>query len=274
MIDRQRLASGKRKETIEQMNTLTAIPRIGAAIRSGEAVQARRRLRTMLLAWVAPLIALTMAAQAHANDIDAIVKSVKFDDTAGVAKLLKRGVDPNTVDSEGMPLLVLAAREKSDNVAKLLVDDPKTDVEKTDSHDENAMMLAALNGDLNLVKLLADKGAEVNKKGWTPLHYAAANGHDDVVQFLVEHSAYIDAGSPNGTTPLMMAARGNHVTTMKVLLDAGADARLKNQIGLTALDFAKRYHAKDATEGLEAMFAREQSAASGAAPAAGQNSAK
>src|SRR6202035_4532539 len=97
--------------------------------------------------------------------------------------------------------------------------------------------------------------------------------HDDIVQLLIDHSAYIDAASPNGTTPLMMAARGDHITTMKVLLSGGADPRLKNQIGMTALDFAKRYHAKDATEGLEAMFAREH-AASGAAPSAGQNSAK
>jgi ankyrin repeat protein len=43
-------------------------------------------------------------------------------------------------------------------------------------------MLASLNGDAGLVKLLIDKGAEVSKKGWAPLHYAATNGHDDVVK--------------------------------------------------------------------------------------------
>ena len=81
------------------------------------------------------------------------------------------------------------------------------------------MMMAALNGDLNFVNLLIAKDAEVNKKGWTPLHYAAANGHDDIVKLLLDHSAYVDAGSPNGTTPLMMAARGGHVSTVKLLLD-------------------------------------------------------
>jgi hypothetical protein len=173
-----------------------------------------------------------------------------------------------------MPLIVLAAREKSDQVAKVLLDDPKTDIEKVDNHDENALMLAALNGDVELAQLLIAKGAEVNKKGWAPLHYAATNGHDDVVQLLIEHSAYIDAASPNGTTPFMMAARGDHVTTMKVLLQGGADPRLKNQIGMTALDFARHYQAKDALQSLEDMFARERAAASGAAPAAGQNGAR
>jgi uncharacterized protein len=256
------------------MNTFTAVSRFGALVRIAQQMPTRRGLRRVLTVCASPIVALTMAAQAHATDTDAIVKAVKFDYVAQVTKLVKRGVDPNTTDDEGTPLIVLAAREKSDKVAKALIDNPNTDIEKLDKHDENAMMLAALNGDIDLVKLLIDKGAEVNKKGWAPLHYAATNGHDDIVQLLIDHSAYIDAASPNGTTPLMMAARGNHVTTMKVLLDAGADPRLKNQIGVTALDFAKQYHAKDATEGLEAMFAREKAAASGAAPAAGQNSAK
>lgn len=220
---------------------------------------------------------LAMTAPAHADDTDKLIKAVKFDDVRTVQKLLKEGMDPNTTtpDNLHLPLIVLAAREKSDTVAKVLIDDPKTDIEKLDTASENAMMLAALQGDIDLVRRLIDKGAEVNKAGWAPLHYAAANGHDEVVQLLVDHSAYIDAGAPNGTTPLMMAARGNHISTMKVLLDAGADPRIKNQIGLTALAFAKKYHAKDAEEGLEAMFAREQRGpASAVAPADSKNGAK
>jgi hypothetical protein len=43
---------------------------------------------------------------------------------------------------------------------------------------------------------------------------------------------------------------------------------------MTALDFARHYQAKDALQSLEDMFARERAAASGAAPAAGQNGAR
>ena len=234
-----------------------------------------RLIGTLAIACTAGLAVVSLPA--HADDLDGVVKAVKFDDIDAVQKSLKKGLDPNVTDKDGMPLLVLAAREKSDKVAAALIADADTDVEKLDRAGENAMMLAALNGDLALVKLLIDKGAEVNKKGWAPLHYAAANGHDDVVTLLIDNSAYLDAESPNGTTPLMMAARGNHITTMKVLLDAGADARLKNQLGLTALDFAKQYHAKDATEGLEDMFARARAASSPAsspAAAPAQNGAK
>lgn len=214
--------------------------------------------------------ALFAAAPAHAASLDSLVKAVKFDDDRAVSKDLAGGMDPNATDEQGTPLLVLAAREKSDKVAALLVANPKTNIEAEDRAGENAMMLAALNGDIDLVKLLISKDAEVNKKGWAPLHYAASNGNDDIVQLLLDNSAYVDAGSPNGTTPLMMAARGNHVTTVKILLDNGADLNVKNQIGLNALDFAKHYRAPDVIKGLSARMGVPADAGA----AAPQNGAK
>jgi ankyrin repeat protein len=228
--------------------------------------------------FVAAIVLLTaaVAQPAFAAPTDSMIKAVKFDDVSGVKKLLSQGIDPNLVDNTGSPLIVIAAREKSDKVAQLLIDNPKTDIEKLDQAGENAMMLAALNDDVGLVNALIAKDAEVNKKGWAPLHYAATNGHDDVVKVLLDNSAYIDAGSPNGTTPLMMAARGGHLSTVKLLLDEGADLRVKNQLGLTAVDFAKQYHEKDVAEGLAARLASMQNQAPGATggPQTGTNSAK
>jgi ankyrin repeat protein len=213
------------------------------------------------------------ATLAHAESRDAIVKAVKFDDIADIGKQLKNGLDPNLTDERGNPLIVIAAREKSDKVAEALASAPNVDLEKTDPAGENALMMASLNGDLPLVKFLVDKGAEVSKKGWTALHYAATNGHDDVVSYLLDKSAYIDAGSPNGTTPLMMAARGNHDTTVTLLLDQGADPAIKNQVGVTALEFAKHYQAPDAVKILSTRTVRigDGRPASGVG---GQNSAK
>jgi uncharacterized protein len=210
------------------------------------------------------------SAGAHAESVDRIVKAVKFDDIADIGKQLKNGLDPNTTDAKGDPLLVIAAREKSDKVAAALASTPNVDLEKEDKAGENALMLASLNGDVGLVKLLIDKGAEVNKKGWAPLHYAATNGQDEAAKVLLDHSAYVDTASPNGTTPLMMAARGNHPTTVNLLLDQGADPAVKNQLGLTALDFAKHYKAPDATEILSKRTVR----VGASAPADAQKSAK
>jgi len=229
---------------------------------------AGRRVVRAALAGALACASFSAALPVEAAPADTMIKAVKFDDVNEVNKQLSRGMDPNMTDNQGMPLLVLAAREKSDKVAAALVANPKTNIEILDKAGENAMMLAALNGDIDLVKLLISKDAEVNKKGWAPLHYAAANGNDDIVKLLVDHSAYIDAGSPNGTTPLMMAARGGHISTVKLLLDSGADLNVKNQLGLTALDFAKQYKEPDVVEGLTARMQQVQKQAPAAAPAA------
>ena len=85
------------------------------------------------------------ALPAHAAPADTMIKAVKFDDVNEVNKQLSHGMDPNLTDDQGIPLLVLAAREKSDKVAAALVANPKTNIEITDKADENAMMMASLN---------------------------------------------------------------------------------------------------------------------------------
>ncbi|WP_153100307.1 ankyrin repeat domain-containing protein [Paraburkholderia hayleyella] len=234
-------------------NINLGLARLASHSRAGNGASTLRRRAARLalaggLGWAA-LIALPLQT-AQAAPLDTLVKAVKFDDVKEIDQQLAQGLDPNQSDSDGMPLLVLAAREKSNKVAAALLANPKTHPGAVDRADQNALMLAALNGDEALVQLLLSKGADVNKTGWTPLHYAAANGHDAIVKLLLARSAQVDALSPNGTTPLMMAARGGHMSTATLLLDSGANLNAKNQIGLTALDFAKQYKEPDTIKGL------------------------
>jgi ankyrin repeat protein len=117
-------------------------------------------------------------------------------------------------------------------------------------------MQAALKGYLPLVQKLVQNNADVNKTGWTPLHYAASGGHVPVIELLLDHSAYIDAESPNGTTPLMMAAMYGSPEAVKALIQAGADPTLRNQLGLSALDFAVRVQRQNSIELMQAGLAR------------------
>jgi ankyrin repeat protein len=59
-----------------------------------------------------------------------------------------------------------------------------------------------------------------------------------MMRLLIENDAYVDAESPNGTTPLMMAAYYSSPNAVKLMLEEGADPLLKNQDGQTALDMA------------------------------------
>jgi ankyrin repeat protein len=190
---------------------------------------------------------------AQAGSFTDFFRAIDVDDVAAVQSLLANGFDPNAANAKGNSALYMALRDKSLKVAKLLIEQPKIKLDQLNPSDENALMIASLLGDQQLVQEMIERGAEINKPGWTPLAYAATNGHSQIVQFLLDHAAYIDAAAPNGTTPLMLAAYFGHDATVKLLLDEGADASLKNQLGFTALDLAKQRGHKGAA-GLIASF--------------------
>lgn len=196
-----------------------------------------------------------------AGSYDDFFKAVQFDDVKTVQALLQRGFDPNTVSPKGVPGLMIAVREPSLKVAQLLASWPKVKTEVRNDKDESVLMLAALKGYLPLVKQLVENDADVNKPGWTPLHYAATGGHVAVIEHLLEHSAYIDAESPNGSTPLMMAAMYGSPESVKHLIQAGADLTLKNHLGMSALDFAVKGNRLNSQEliqtGLDRLAARK-----------------
>ncbi len=164
--------------------------------------------------------------------------AIKNDEVKVISSLLMRGFDPNTVDLNAEPAILNTLRHGSLKSFELIAKHPKVNLNVRNTHGESALMLLCLKGDLDLAKMLIKRDADINHPGWTALHYAATGGHTDVIQLLLDESAYIDAESPNGTTPLMMAARYGNEKAVQLLINEGADLTLKNQLGLTALDFA------------------------------------
>ncbi len=198
----------------------------------------------------------------YAGSYEDFFAALKNDNATAIQQLLGRGFDANTLDPRGQHGLMVAIREPSLKAANVLIEAPKIDLNALNSTGESPLMLAALTGQLGLADKLVKKGADVNKTGWTPLHYAATNGHAEVIRLLLEHHAYIDAESPNGSTPLMMASMYGSPESVKLLLDEGADPLLKNQLGLTALQFAQRGNRLDAAELLTKAMRRKQATGS------------
>jgi uncharacterized protein len=208
----------------------------------------RRQCLAMLSA---SAIVAMLPLSARAGAYDDFFRAVKVDDAGAIKSLLQRGLDPNLIEPErGDSGLILAMRNNSMKVFNLLLNANGVNLETKARNGDTALMVACYAGNKPAVEALLAKGAEVNKPGWTALHYAAAIGNNDIVRLLLDKSAYIDAESPNKTTPIMMAARSGHIMTVKLLLDEGADATLKNDLGMTAIDFARQHNQKDIAEGL------------------------
>lgn len=181
--------------------------------------------------------------------------AVKRDDDQAVVKLLGLGFDGNVRDPKGEHALHLAVREPSPKVINALLGWPKVDVEPRNAQDESPLMLACIKGLGSVAARLVAQGADINKPGWTPLHYASTSGHLEIMRLLLDKHAYIDAASPNGSTPLMMASMYGTSSAVKLLLESGADPLIKNELGLTAIDFAQRANRTDSV-GLIAAFVR------------------
>lgn len=178
---------------------------------------------------------------AAADPVRDFVVAAQMDNASMVRKLIKNGGNPNTVDPiSGQSVLVLALREGANDVVTVLLAQPGIDLELAAPNGNRALMMAAFKRNKPAVLALLGKGAIVTYPGWTPLHYAAASGDEEIVRILLDHHAYIDAESPSKLTPLMIAAREGHEAAARVLMQEGADATLKNNENLTALQIAER----------------------------------
>lgn len=186
---------------------------------------------------------------------EAFWEALARDDVDRVRTLLLRGTDTNAVHPQFGPAIVVAARERSWNVVRELAGIVGTRVDAPNARAETAAMLAALQGELDIVRLLVKKGAEVNRPGWTPLHYAALSGNVDLLRYLLDQNAYIDAQSPNRSTPLMMAARQDRIDAVHLLVEAGADPTPRNDAGRDAADYLAANGRPD-----EARWMRERAA--------------
>lgn len=168
----------------------------------------------------AVLVVTLFAASANgcATDV-ALSSAVNRGDLADVQTLLAAGHDPDAAFSEGWTPLTVASSA----------------------------------GDVRLVTLLLDAGADVNrtKDSWlnqdgrTPLHWAAAGGHLAVVVLLLERGARVHVTDAEGRTPLHAAARGGNPDVVAQLLRHGASADTRDNQGLTPLMVAAGSAEKD-----------------------------
>ena len=209
------------------------------------------------------------------DDFTALHYSCRYGHVDIVRTLVKHKANVNARTDSGDTPLILAAKNKHDNVVhalsdynceiyakdsstallhsscergyvgivKTLVTEHKADVNaRTDSGD-TPLTLAARHGHDNVVHvLLSDSQCLVDAKGqggYTALHYSRRYGHVDIVRTLVKHKANVNARTDSGDTPLTLAAENGHDNVVHALLsDFQCLVDAKGQDGYTALHYS------------------------------------
>ncbi|KAG7463949.1 hypothetical protein MATL_G00182100 [Megalops atlanticus] len=107
---------------------------------------------------------------------------------------------------------------------------------------ETLLHLAAIKGDVGMVKELLDQGADPNLKdhaGWTPLHEACNLGHLGVVEVLLQQGALLNTPGYQNDSPLHDAVQNGHMAIVKLLLAHGASRDVLNMFGMRPVDCAE-----------------------------------
>lgn len=188
---------------------------------------------------IAYIFVITAFSSARADAYVDFFRAVGVDNADTVKELLARGFDPNTKSEAGQVALFLAMREDSPKVAAALLASPALNVDATNSVGETPLMMAALKGRTEWAKKLIERGAKVQKPGWSPVHYAATGPSTELLVMLLDRGADINALAPNLNTPLMLAARYGPEENVKLLLQRGANKKLINDRNLSAADMAR-----------------------------------
>ncbi|MBW3521211.1 MULTISPECIES: ankyrin repeat domain-containing protein [unclassified Chryseobacterium] len=87
----------------------------------------------------------------------------------------------------------------------------------------------------NVIKTLDEFPTEINLVDGTPLNHAINRGRNEIVKYLVERGANVNALYEGHYSPLMSAVGNNNVEMVKLLLENGADVNLKDKYGNRAL---------------------------------------
>jgi ankyrin repeat protein len=209
-----------------------------------------------------------LRARESARGQTALMWAAAENNTAVVKLLAEAGADVRERSRAGAFSPLLFAVRGGHVATSLALLDAGAPINDALPDGTSALVLAVMNAHYELAAALLDRGADANAaaQGWTALHQIAwSRRHNagfnlpgpvqtgaldslDLVRTLVARGANVNArmtkepkdGNRNmlnriGATPFLMAAKSDDVALMRALLDAGADASLKTNLGTTAL---------------------------------------
>lgn len=174
-----------------------------------------------------------------------LYKSSQKGDVVAVRRLLKQGADPNANNGDKeFNVTVLEASTSHPEVLKTLLD-AGANPRLADSNGGTPLYIAAGESATSL-RLLLDAGVKPDEPisgGKTALAFAADIGNIDSIELLIANGANVNNQDSLGFTPIhqtvLSSWTGRRAEAIRLLLKHGANPKLKDKRGKTALDWAK-----------------------------------
>jgi ankyrin repeat protein len=190
------------------------------------------------------IAALALAcACAHAQTpAEALFRSIENGDFDEFSRLIDTGIDLSTNNKLGETPLYVAAEKGQLEMAKLLIA-KGADAKARTRNGETVLHAASMIESTSLMTALIDAGAEINaanRDGETPLHWAAMTGTFLAVKALSDAGADLNVQDTRlGNTALHAAVSHDDIVLIHYLLSKNVRTDIRNDAGLTALEFAQ-----------------------------------
>ncbi|XP_072174580.1 uncharacterized protein [Diadema setosum] len=183
-----------------------------------------------------------------------------------VELLLKRGCSCNLQDKAGDLALHDAIHKDKRDVVKCLVEWRHSNLTICNKKGLSPLHYAALRGNKYATTcLVTHEPSLINMlsgyDGQTALHIAVSNNFEDVVGELIKGKCDLEVTNYQGNTPLLQALSGGHIRIVIQLVEAGARLSAVNQDGETCLHLAavrsRHFHSPEGESSILRQLSKE-----------------
>ena len=160
-----------------------------------------------------------------------LILAIAFNDLEMLVWCIKNGANVNICCKHGQSPLTLAICNQRTDMIEKLIKLSSINLEHKNTLGQNALILAVLENQLHTIKLLLEKGVNVNSQdnnNCTPLFAATITKNKDIFSMLLNAGADTKLCTINGSGPLHNAAKQGMINACKLMLKTNPDLNINH----------------------------------------------